>query len=74
MVAFHLLPFQGQQHSLQELRGESLWMVVTIDGDQINEVLSCPTYQEVGTQDLQEYGYGIISTTILLFFSLHSES
>jgi hypothetical protein len=28
----------------------------------------------VGTQDLQEYGCGIISTTILLFFSLHSEN
>jgi hypothetical protein len=47
-----------------------MWMVVTIDGDQVNEVLRCPTNQEVVTQDLQKYGYGIISTTILLFFSL----
>jgi hypothetical protein len=74
MIALHLLSFQGQQHSLQELRGESLWMVVTIDSDQVNEAQSCPMYQEVGTQDLQEYGCGIISTTIVLFFSLRSES
>jgi hypothetical protein len=73
MIALHLLPFQRQQHSLQELRGESMWMVVTVDSDQVSEAQSCPTYQEVGTHDLQD-GCGIISTTILLFFSLRSES
>jgi hypothetical protein len=47
----------------------SAWVVVIIDGDQGSESQSNPAYQEVGTHKT----CGIISTTILLFFSLFPE-